>query len=69
MFETQCGKILIPEFCFLTGLSKEQLNSPNHFNLVREVLNATEVDIHQKLINLKKLFFDTIQKESSIFPI
>ena len=45
LLETDNGLYLVPEFCFVTGLSDTCMHLPNKFGLVREVLNATKPDI------------------------
>jgi hypothetical protein len=44
MLITNSGYALVPELCMITGLSEAVLNSPSKFNMIREVIKATEPD-------------------------
>ena len=49
--------MLIPECCYLTGLSIDQ---QNNFQLVREVTCLTTPAFSQRLIDIKRYFFDNM---------
>jgi len=69
LFETDNGVYLVPEFCFVTGLPRGAMHSPSKFDIVREVLNATEPDVQKRLLELKKLFFDPVIPHMATFGI
>nr|AEX87961.1 Otiwi11 [Sterkiella histriomuscorum] len=62
LIKTFEGVCLVPEFCMITGLSEETYNSPSKFNLVKDVVNATKPDIMRRIVDIKKEFFDVVNR-------
>ncbi len=59
---TTGGICLVPEVCFITGLSEETQNSPSKFNLIRDIVNSTQPDMMRRLVDIKRDFLDVIEK-------
>jgi hypothetical protein len=54
---------LIPEACLITGVEESTRNSPTRYMQMRELVNATCIDMQRRFLEIKRSFLDVVTRE------